>query len=116
MSRLIALLLLLALPTAAPAHDPTRPPPEARTEAPAPQTADRPAERLTSILHGRAVSGPARARIDGTWLRAGEEHDGLRVLRIERRRVLIRENGERRELTLNDPAAVKRPATGPDRD
>lgn len=109
MSRLTALLLLTLPVTATALEDPTRPPPEVRTEAVA-QEAPPDSGRLTSILHGREVSGPARARIDGTWLRAGEEHDGLRVLRIDRRRVIIREDGERRELTLNDPAAVKRPA------
>lgn len=107
------LLSLLILGLTAPASglaDPTRPP--AGVEAPTERPATRPdtSPRLTSILHGSGPEAEARARINGLWLRAGEEKNGLRVLRIERRRVILREGGERHELTLDGPTPIKRPA------
>lgn len=99
-------MCLVAGPAAA-QGDPTRPPAglaPSGTEEPAAAPAGEGA-RLTSILHGN----PSRARINGVWLRAGEEHAGLRVIRIERRRVIVREEGERRELSLQGRAAIKRP-------
>lgn len=107
------LLSLLILGLAAPASglaDPTRPP--AGVEAPTRTPTERPdtAPRLTSILHGTGPEAEARARINGIWLRAGEQKNGLHVLRIERRRVILREGGERHELTLGGPIPIKRPA------
>lgn len=110
MSRRPESLLLagLLLATAGPAvsGDPTRPP--AGLTAPSTGEEREPSEadaRVTSILHGEE----SRARINGVWLRAGEEHAGLHVIRIERRRVIVREDGERRELSLQGRAAIKRP-------
>jgi len=107
-------LLALAAPEAGLA-DPTRPPAgvEAPSGTPAPPT--RSAPRLSSILYAAGPGDRARARINGTWLRAGEEKDGLRVLRIERRRVIIREGGERHELTLDGPPSIRRPAVNKER-
>ena len=108
----LSLVLLLALPTAASAGgDPTRPPASllappaaADAEEAAPEQVSE--ARLTSILHGP----DSRARIDGHWLRAGESHKDIHVLRIERDRVRIEEGGERRTLTLKRALTVKKPS------
>jgi MSHA biogenesis protein MshK len=110
-SRILVSLFILGL--TAPASglaDPTRPPAgvEAPTGTPAPPTPSAP--RLSSILYSAGPGERARVRINGTWLRAGEEKDGLRILRIERRRVIVQQDGDRHELTLDGPAPIKRPA------
>lgn len=110
MSRRPESLLLAGLlfATAGPAvsGDPTRPPAGLATPSTGEERELSGADaRVTSILHGEK----SLARINGVWLRAGEEHAGLRVIRIERRRVIVREDGERRELSLQGRAAIKRP-------
>ncbi|SFC93651.1 MSHA biogenesis protein MshK [Thiohalospira halophila DSM 15071] len=103
---LIAGLLLAASGPAFALGDPTRPPAgqEGASAGESPGTSSG-APRVSSILHGET----SRARINGVWLRAGEEHAGLRVIRIERRRVIVRDDGERRELSLQGRTAIKRP-------
>ena len=106
------LLVLAGVPGTAPAAgDPTRPPasllaPPSPEEASDEEPARVPDARLTSILHGPT----SRARIDDHWLRAGERHADIRVLAIQRDRVIIEEGGERRTLTLKGPLTVKQPS------
>jgi len=90
--------------TASAAGDPTRPP-QGRQASPTEVT-----QKSGLILQGIIHAQPVRVIINGTIIRLGEKRRGIRVIKIENKRALIRTGGEKRWLHWQ-PRNLKRPST-----
>lgn len=95
--RLLMLLLLLSPSLlAAELRDPTAPPPALVTSTAQPATVG--ALRLQQVI----ITSPARAAINGRWLRHGDAIDGWTLRVIERRSVVLEGPTGLQRLTLFD--------------